>query len=374
MSKKAWYGVGAVILVLVAVVLVLNLKPTAPGTIKIGAVLPVTGQAAGYGKWMQRGIELAVEDVNTAGGIDGKQLQAIIEDSKSDNRAGVDAATKLISIDNVPAIVTVLTGVTKSIMPITERNRVILFTLALSPGLTEEGQFVFRNATNVANEVDAMMEVVLNDLELKKVALIFINNPAGLWVADYFKKTFEASGGTLTASESFQPDATDFRSQITKIKASNPDALYVLGYQQNGLIMKQARELGLQCQFLGASDCELPEVLRIAGNAADGTIYTKAAFDPASQTKEVAQFVVKYRQRYGEDPEVFGATSYDAVRIIAVALEQGKQDPARMRDVILTVKDYPGVSGQTTFLPNRDVKKPVEVKRIEGGKYVHYGR
>ena len=373
MSKKLVLGIMilGVLLVTSAIYVGMSGKPKA---VKIGAVLPMTGPAAGYGKWMQRGIELAVEDINKSGGIDGKKLDVVIEDSKTDNRSGVDATNKLLSIDKVPAIITVLTGVTKSIIPITERRKVILFTLALSPGLTDEGKYVFRNITNITNEVDAMLTVLNDDIKLKRVALIYINNPVGLWVNDYFKEALEASGGTVTASESFQPDATDFRNQLVKIKASNPEALYMLGYQQDGLIMKQARELGLNSQFIGASDCELPEVLKIAGKAADGTIFTKAAFDPDSDKKGVSEFVARYTQKYGEAPEVFGASSYDAVRIIALALEKGNQNPQDIRDFILSIKNYPGVSGKTTFLPNGDVRKPVEVKEIENGKYIPYTR
>lgn len=338
----------------------------------IGAILPMTGTASGYGQWMQRGIEIAVEDVNAAGGVNGRPLRVIIEDSKSDNRVGVDAATKLVSLDHVPAMITVLTGVTKSIIPITERSRVIHFTLAMSPGLTEDGTFVFRNATSVANEADRMVKACSQELNIEKLAIIYINNPAGLWVADYLKQQMVSGGPRIVAAESFQPEMTDFRTQLTKIKQELPEALYILGYSQNGLIMKQARELGLACKFIGAADCELPDVLKIAGDAAEGTIYTKAAFDLNTADKQVEGFVSKYLKRYGEQPEVFGATTYDAVRIMALAFASAGQDADKMRTFILALKDYPGVSGRTTFLQNGDVSKPVEIKQIQGGKYVPF--
>ena len=370
MSKgKVVAAIGAVAIVVI-VLLTYLARQDGNDTVRIGAILPMTGQAAGYGKWMQRGIELAVEDVNAEGGINGKKLEVIVEDSKSDNRGGADAANKLVSIDRVPAIITVLTGVTQSVVPITERNRVVLFTLAMSPGLTDGKTFVFRNATNVANEVDRMVSACKDELHLKRVALIHINNPPGLWVAEHFRKQMEAVGGEVPATESFQPDTTDFRTQLTRIKSSDPEALYILGYQQNGLIMKQARELGLKCQFLGVTDCELPEVIRIAGDAAEGVVYTKAAFDPTD--KGASTFVAKYTARFGEPPEVFGATAYDAVRIIALAIAKGGDDPTAMRASILSVKDYPGVSGATTFLPNGDVQKPVELKKIEKGQFIPF--
>jgi len=349
-------------------------RPAAQRVVTIGAILPMTGQASGYGKWMQRGIELAVDDINAAGGISGQKLRVIVEDSKSDNRAGVDAANKLITIDKVPVIMTTLTGVTQSIIPITERNKVILFTSATAPGLTDRGRYVFRNATNIANEVDRMVAACKDDLHLEKVAIIYINNPVGLWVRDHFSKSFASGGGKVVAAESFQPDATDFRTQLLRIKVANPDALYILGYQQNGLIMKQARELGIKSQFLGATDCELPDVIKIAGPAANGVIYTKASFEAESGDAAANSFVPRYKKRYGEDPEVYGATMYDATRLIADALSAAGTDPARLRAHILSVRNYPGISGTTTFLPNGDVRKPVVLKKIDNGKYLLFAK
>ncbi|MGB2781452.1 MAG: ABC transporter substrate-binding protein [Phycisphaerae bacterium] len=372
MSKAKVIAAVGVVAVIVVVLAVYLAQQDNPDTVRIGAILPMTGQAAGYGKWMQRGIALAVDDINAEGGIGGKKLEVIVEDSKSDNRAGADAANKLVGVDRVPAIITALTGVTQSVAPVTERNRIVLFTLAVAPGLTDDKAFVFRNITNVANEVARMVSACKDELHLKRVTLIHINNPPGLWVAEHFRKQMEAIDGEVPAVESFQPDTTDFRTQLTRMKSSDPDALYILGYQQNGLIMKQARELGLKCQFLGITDCELPEVIRIAGDAAEGVVYTKAAFDLTD--KGAAEFAAKYTARFGEPPEVYGATSYDAVRMIAMAIAKGDGDPAALRTLILSIKDYPGVSGVTTFLPNGDVQKPVELKKIEHGQFVPFSR
>jgi branched-chain amino acid transport system substrate-binding protein len=361
-----------VLAALAASVLFSGCRPT--GDIKIGAVLPMTGAAAGYGKWMQRGIDLAVEDINKAGGINGRKVQVVTEDSKSDNTAGVTAATKLIDVDKVPAIMTGLTGVTQAIIPVTEKNRVLLFTIATGPGLTEQGKYVFRNATNMQNEVDRMLKACKGDLGIKKIALMYFNTPVGAWFADYVKKNFEAAGGQVCASEVFQPDASDFRSQLQKVKAADPEALYIQGYKQNGLVMKQARELGLKCRFLGAVDMELPDVLQIAGLAAEGTVYTKAAFNPTDTTRSAAKFILAYTKQYGEAPEVNGATMYDATKIISAAISKAGTDPDKMKTYVLSLKDYPGASGSTTFLPNGDVSKPVDLKQISGGKYVILGK
>lgn len=367
-SRKLILTVMNAILLVGLAVLQIGCPPK--GEIKIGAVLPMTGSAAGYGKWMQRGIDLAVEDINKAGGVSGKTLKVVSEDSKSDNTGGVNAATKLVDVDKVPAIVTVLTGVTQAIIPVTEKSKVLLFTAATAPGLTEQGKYVFRNATNIRNEVDQMLKACKEKLNLRKVAVIYINNSVSLWINDYFRKGLESFGGQVTASESFQPEATDLRTQLEHIKQTSPEAVYVLAYKQGGLAMKQARQLGLKCQFLGTTDFELPDVLSIAGAAAEGAIYTKAAFNPAEGKEIIASYTKRYKERNGEDPEVFGATAYDATRIIAAALGKTGGNPDKTKDYILSIKDYPGVSGNTSFLANGDVDKPVELKKIENGKYV----
>lgn len=341
-----------------------------PRQLTIGAILPMTGAASGYGKWMQRGVELAVEDINAAGGINGLQFRVVVEDSKSDNRAGVDAANKLITVDNVAALEVALTGVTKSVMPIADSQRMIVFTSATAPGLADDSEYLFRNATNIRNEVDRMLRACLESLGLKRVSVISVNNPVGPWVNEYFKREFEAAGGVVPDVLLFQPDSTDFRTQIEKIRQGSPEALYILGYQSTGLIMKQARELGLKCQFLGITDFELPEVFQIAREAANGAIYTKAAYDPDSTEPQVASYAKKYETRYGEPPEVYSATVYDATRILAQAFREVGRDHQALRQYIISIKDYPGASGVTTFLPNGDVAKPVQLKKIEGGAYV----
>jgi branched-chain amino acid transport system substrate-binding protein len=202
---------------------------------------------------------------------------------------------------------------------------------------------------------------------LKRVAVLYINQSVGLWLNDYFKSQFGAQGGNVVASESFQPDAVDLRTQLVKIRSASPEALYILAYKQGGLAMKQARELGLECRFLGTTDFELPDVSSVAGPAAEGAVYTKAAFAAAAAGESVTSFVARYTQRFGETPEVFAATAYDAVRIIAAAYSKVGVDPDRAKAYVLGLRDYAGISGTTTFLPNGDVSKPVELRKITGG-------
>lgn len=339
--------------------------------VKIGAVLPMSGNAAGYGQWMQRGILLAVDDINNAKTAKEPLLKVIIEDSKSDNRAGVDAANKLINIDKVSAMVSVQTGVCKSVIPLTEKVPMIHFALALTPKLTEEGKYVFRNITSIDDIVLGLVDVCKKE-KYTKVAIIHNNNPTGIWASELMTKKLTESGSQVVASETFEPTDTDFRTQLVKIKKSNPQALYISAYQQNGLIMKQAREIGLKCQFLGGDETELPELLTTAGQACEGTIYAIAAFNPENATGPTQAFVAKFTSKFNEKPEIFGASAYDAIQIIRSVLIKFPGDVGKQKEQILSLKEYPGVSGQTTFLPNGDVSKPVLIKRITNKEYVLY--
>jgi branched-chain amino acid transport system substrate-binding protein len=331
----------------------------------------MTGSDAGRGKSMQQGIDLAVEDINAAGGIKGRQLKVVTVDSRSDSLAGADAAAGLIRADKVPAIITALAKVTQAIIPVTEKNKVLLFTAATEPGLTEQGRYVFRNATSVRNEVDRMLKACREQLNLRKLAVVYVSSPEGIWVNNYVKREWEFLGGQVTASESLPLGAAIQPAQLERIKQTGPEAVYLLASRQNWLVIRLARQLGLKCQFLGTTDFELPEMLTLGADA-EGAVYTRASFDPAAGTEPLATFRKRYRERNGREPDVFAATAYDATFIVAGALITGGASPDSARNAVLNVRDFPGVSGRTSFLPNGDADKPVELRKLERGRSVSF--
>ena len=341
-------------------------------THKIGAILPFTGSAASYGDWMRKGMDIALDEVNPEWAKKGKRLEIVYEDSRTNPKDGVTAMNKLIAIDKVPAVMTTITGVTRALKPLADQNKVILTTSATLPGLTEGSAYTLRNATNLGSEVKVLVDFAAK--RFKKVAILWVNLEWAKWGAEAFAKQFEAKGGRVAASEPFDPAATDVRIQLTKIKPTDPEALFVLAYKTTGIALKQARELGLKAQFIGTLDFELPEVVQIAKEAAEGAVYTKAAFDPEQPVNDTMRsYVKKYRDRNGKDPEVYGATHYDMVKILALAMEKVGPSPDAMKKFILEIKRYPGASGETTFTPDGDVDKAVDLKTIKGGRHVTYG-
>jgi branched-chain amino acid transport system substrate-binding protein len=337
--------------------------------VKIGAILPMTGGAASYGEWMRNGMAIAVDEINKKW-EGGRKLTLIIEDSKSNPKDAVAAMNKLTSADKVAAVMTTLTGITNALAPIADQHKIVLTTSATLPGITEQSPYLFRNATNLSSEINRLVE--LSAGKYKKAAVLWANLEWAKWGKDAFAKEFKNKGGEIVEDQSFPADATDLRAQVTKIRAANPDVVLVLAYKTTGVALKQARELGVKAQFIGTLDFELPEVIEIGKEAANGSIYTKSVFEPENPAMAaMAAYGAEYKKRYGQTPEVYSATMYDMLHMLAEAAANAK-DSGGVRTNLLAIKNFPGASGNTTFLPNGDVDKPVELKTIRDGKYAPY--
>ena len=337
--------------------------------IKIGAILPLTGGAASYGEWMRNGMNIAIDEIGKK--WTDRKLIVIYEDSKSNPKDAVTAMNKLMSADKVDAVMTTLTGVTNALAPIADQNKIVLTTSATLPGITEQSRYLFRNATNLSSEISRLVEFASS--KYKKAAVLWANLEWAKWGKTAFAEGFKKRGGQVVEELSFPADATDLRAQLTRVKAAQPDVILVLAYKTTGLALKQARELGIGGQFIGTLDFELPEVVDIAKDAANGAIYTKAVFDPQNPASEAMKaYAAEYKKRYGSDPEVYGATMYDMLHMLAGAAVNGKGNSEAIRASLLAIQNHPGASGATTFLPNGDVDKPVELKTIKDGKYVPY--
>lgn len=202
-----------------------------------------------------------------------------------------------------------------------------------------------------------------------RVAIIYVNNEVGNFSKDRFIELYEKLDGEIVASEAYMPDVMDFRAQLTKLGKSQPDVLYFLSYGEWGAIAKQARELGMNSQFVGATPTEDRKALAIAGSAGEGTIYTKAAYDPRSNDPEIERFQQNYIDRYGEVADVYGATFRDNLILVAIAAKQGHTSGKELIDAIIDIGTFHGASGPTKFLENRDVEKPVALFKIEQGTF-----
>lgn len=340
--------------------------------INMGAILPLTGEGAKYGQSAKNSIEMVFSKLNDDGGIKGKKINVIFEDSKGDASTGVSAAQKLISVSQVPAIIGGLfSSVTLAIAPIVERNHVVLLSPTSSaPSITNAGDYVFRNCASDVFEGKIMADMCIRKFHFNNIAILYINNDYGVGISEVFKKELSSLGGKVTIEESFPQQATDFRTIISKLRGKKYDAIYLIGYKELGPLLKQMYELGIKTQFLSTVMFEDPEILKIAGKAANGVIYSARAYDPNSDIPVVQEFVNSYKKKYGTEPDIFAAYSYDAARIIILAMQQGGFNSEGIKESLYKIKDFPGVTGTTSFDKNGDVVQAAYLKEVKNNKFI----
>ncbi len=342
--------------------------------IKIGYVGALTGKSSYIGTYIKNGLDLAVEEINAAGGINGRKLEVIYEDSKSETNEAVKGVTKLIDVDQVPIVVGFdSSSSVLAAAPIAEQNKVILFApIASAVEITNAGDYVFRNRESSYLHGEKMAELAFNKLNLKTTCIVTVNSENGLGYQAGFVKKFEELGGTISKIDNYVKGEKDFRTILTKVKEANPQAIYLAGYAIDmAEIIKQANELGIDSQLLASAGIETKDLFTIINPPlGNGLIYSYPAFDPNDPA--IADYQKKYEAKYGNKSEAFAANSYDAMRIIAKALEVCGSDISCVKNEIYKVKDYPGAGGLTTFDQNGDVVKPIIFKTIKDGQFVNY--
>ncbi|MBS3101096.1 ABC transporter substrate-binding protein [Candidatus Woesearchaeota archaeon] len=344
------------------------------GTYKIGVMLPLTGDAAAYGISEQRGIKIALDEINAKGGINGRKLEAIYEDSKCNPKDGNAAAQKLVNIDKVKVIIGgACSGETLGAAPITEANKVILISpTASSPDVTNAGDFVFRTYPTDAYAGIIASEYAYNDLQARKAALVTETTDYAQGLRKVFKENFAKLGGEIVVDETYNPEDTDFRTQVTKVKSAEPDLMYIVPQTpaKGLLLLKQMKELGLNQPIVTA------EVLigkkNVVDNPTDleGIIGVELKFD--EKTPKASALLSKYKQVSGEDPEFpsFIATAYDAVNLIADAIIQNGYDSEKIRDYLYAVKDYDGAAGKITIDENGDPIMEYSILQVKNSQPV----
>ncbi len=339
-------------------------------SVKIGVILPLTGGAAIYGLSAKEGIDLALGELNN------NQIELIFEDSQCNPEKAVSAARKLIDVNGIKVIIGhICSSAALAVAPITEANKVILFSPgASSPDLTYAGDYVFRNRQDISGEVSETAKIV-KDFGISNIGIIYVNNDYGIASRNIFKEKFTELGGKILIEESYQQESVDFRTQLTKIKEVNPEAIFLVGLiNESAIIVKQSHELGVQSQFFSTIGIEGKELIEIAGPAAEGIIYTAPFFDVNSNESTVKEFVDNFKTMYQKDPTyVFAANGYDALKILDLVINQcGKIDSDCIRDELYKIENFKGASGITTFNEYGDVTKPVMVKTIKNGEFILY--
>ncbi len=347
-------------------------QPAKPDeTIKIGTIGPLTGNIATYGLSTKNGVEIAVEEFNQNGGINGKPIKLISEDTRGEQTEAANAASKLIEQDKVVAIVGgVISSETLTAGPIANDAKVVMISSSsTAAGVPEIGDYIFRNCLSDEVQAIQLAEYAVKELGLKKFAIMFTNNDYGLSLKEAFEAKAKELAG-ITAIETYNDGEKDFRAQLTKIKGTNPDALYIAGYYTEAAkIAQQAKDQGLNVQILGADGFYSPVLLELGGDAVEGAVFTAGFFtdDPSENTQN---FVKVYKEKFNSEPDMFAAQAYDATMILLTAIKNtdGKGGEALQQEMAKT-KDFPGITGNTSFTDVGDAIKDIIILKVEDGKF-----
>ncbi|WP_366922296.1 ABC transporter substrate-binding protein [Metallumcola ferriviriculae] len=348
-------------------------------TITIGGIFPLTSGSAYQGQSFKRGISMAIDEVNGDGGVNGAELKIIFEDDKSIPTEGVNAAEKLITQDNVSAILANFnSSVTLAVRAVTEREKVVQLTPgSTADSITEPGHpYMFRNLMPNSFQGPQLAKFVTKKLNLKNVAIIAENTDYGRSGAEQYKETAEGLGANIMAVEYYNHGDKDFYAQLTKFKNLNPDAVFIAGLITEGAqILKQARDLGLETQWLGLGGFTNDKFAELAEGAAEGMIHV-SYFEPGAYEyfPESKEFVENYNEKYGMNPDMYAANGYEAAKILAEAIRMaGSGEREKIREAMTQIKDLPGICGPTTFDENGQASKGLLFVRIEDGKRVPIG-
>lgn len=346
--------------------------------IKIGINYELSGNVATYGTSCKNGVMLALEEINKAGGVLGKQIEPIIRDNKSDATESTNVATQLASMGIVAFIGPATTGDVMAAEPVATSNKIpLLTTSATAPKVTFDEEknrvrdFIFRICIIDPDQALVMADYTWNTLKLKKGAIMMdTGNDYSKGLAQNFKGFFTARGGAVVAEEGFTSADTVFKPQLTRIAAKKPDFIYVPAYyNQVGLIVKQARELGITVPFLGADGWDSPELVNLAGAAAlNGTYFTNH-YSSQDPDPRVQAFVKAYKEKYGVEPDSFAALGYDAGRLMVEAIRQAQSaDPVKIQQALAAIKDFPGITGKLSFDEKHNPVKEVAIIKMVDGK------
>jgi branched-chain amino acid transport system substrate-binding protein len=346
-------------------------KPkAAPVKAKIGVISILTGQGAGYGEAITNGIKLARDEVNAKGDV---SIDLKIEDSSAKQEQALAAGQKLINSEKVVAILgPTLSNEMKVVGPEANASGVpIMGTSTTAKGITQIGKFVFRNSLPESQAIPASVGKAVKKYNIRKVALFYGNDD--VFTKSGFDTMKEVSGKlklqVLTVQE-FQKGQADYKAQLTKIASLKPDAVFCSAlYEEGGVILSQARKMGLNVPFVGGNGFNSPKVIDIAKDAAEGLIVATPWFADRNDPK-VKAFVAKYEKAYGKKPDQFAAQAYDALYIMADALKRaGKADRTALRDALASTKNFQGVLGTFSFDAERDVVMEPNVLIVKGGKF-----
>jgi branched-chain amino acid transport system substrate-binding protein len=341
-------------------------------SIKLGWVGPLTGPTSTDGTLSRNAAQLAIEQFNKEGGVDGKKVELVAEDDQGKPEEALKAVQKLINSDKVAGIVGGgYSGPMKTVTPKVQSAKVpMVVAYAVHPDITKGGDYVNRVIYTADIQGKAMADYAVNDLKKKSIAVLYVDIDYGISIYSAFKAETKKLGANVVIEKPFKMGDKDFSSILTAVKASKPDALYVVGYYNEAAgIVTQSKELGIDAQFLGVDGFDSPKFLELGKENTQAATFTTSFF--ATDTREVVQHFVKaWHEKYKDsEPDMLSSQSYDATEVMLEAMKKAGTDREKLAKAISETKDFEGTSGKISFNAHHEVVKPVIFMTVKDGKF-----
>jgi branched-chain amino acid transport system substrate-binding protein len=345
------------------------------GPIVVGYYGDLTGRTSNFGVSTKRGAEMAADEINKAGGINGRTIQIISEDDEGRPEKAATVVTKLIDQDKVVALIgEVASGNTLAAAPKAQAAKVPMISpSSTNPAVTQVGDYIFRVCFIDPFQGEVMAKFAANTLKAKTAAIMLdFNSPYSRGLTEFFEKSFTKLGGKVVSKQSYTQGDRDYKGQLTSIRSLNPDVIYVPGYYgEVGVIAKQAKQLDIKAPMLGGDGWDAPQLWELGGDALNGA-YMSNHYSVEDPAPAIQKFVADYKGRYNIIPDALAALGYDAMKVLADSLKRsGATNGSKLRDAIAATKDFTGVTGVITINAERNAVKPAVVLKLQDGKYVY---
>lgn len=345
------------------------------GPILVGYYGDLSGRTSSFGQSTKNGVEMAADEINKAGGVNGRQIQIITEDDQGEPNKAATVVTKLINQDKVVALLgEVASSNTLAAAPKAQEGKVPMISpSSTNPAVTEIGDYIFRVCFIDPFQGEVMAKFAAQNLKAKRAAILYdFNADYSRGLYQFFKRSFTGLGGEIVSEQSYTQGDRDFSGQLTQIRGANPDVIYVPGYYgEVGVIANQTKQLGIKAPLLGGDGWDAPQLWELGGAALDGD-YISNHYSVDDPAPAIQKFVADYRERFKILPDALAALGYDSMKVLADAIRRAEgTDNVKLRDAIAQTKNFPGVTGSITLDSSRNAVKPAVVLKLKDLKFVY---
>jgi branched-chain amino acid transport system substrate-binding protein len=348
---------------------------SATDEIVVGYYGDLTGRTASFGTSTKNGVEMAVDEINKAGGIMGRKVRVIVEDDQGEPNKAATVVSKLVNQDKVHAVLgEVASSNSLAAAPKAQEAKVPMISpSSTNPAVTQVGDYIFRVCFIDPFQGEVMAKFASTNLKAKKAAILYdFNSDYSRGLREFFTRSFKSLGGQIVEEKSYTQGDRDFSGQLTAIRSASPDVIYVPGYYgEVGVIANQTKQLGIKAPLLGGDGWDSPQLWQLGGAALNGD-YISNHYSVDDPSPAIQKFVADYKGRYNISPDALAALGYDSMKVLANAIERAAgTDSAKLRDAIAQTKNFVGVTGSISIDKDRNAVKPAVVLKLQDQKFVY---